>query len=394
MKKMLRAAAPGALALILAACSSTPQGPGGPTDIAVSANETKVFLDNGTVRVRPSGARDSITVLDLSASPPKVIGEVNVPTSVVGPPMSVAIAPDLSYALVTSATQISPQDAQKVVDANRLSVIDLAQNPPRVVQTLEAGAGAAGVDINAAGTLALVANRSEGTVSVYTIRAKQLTPAGKVSLGDARSGPSTVRFAPDGKTALVTRDGDNTLSLLAIDGAQVQSAKRDFHAGLRPYGADISADGSYAAVANIGRGQGDADTVSLVDLRMIPPRTVDTITVGPTPEGLIFSPDGRHIAVVVHNGSARAAGTPLFNPTGRLVMLRVDVGGKLTRVAEAPIGRWSQGVAFMRDGRTVLVQNMVEEDIQLFRFNGRDLTDTGARVKLPGGGAALRAAYR
>ncbi|MGY3356618.1 DNA-binding beta-propeller fold protein YncE [Bradyrhizobium sp. GM0.4] len=45
---------------------------------------------------------------------------------------------------------------------------------------MQAGAGAAGVSINRAGTLALVANRSEGTVSVFTISGGTLAPVGKI----------------------------------------------------------------------------------------------------------------------------------------------------------------------------------------------------------------------
>jgi DNA-binding beta-propeller fold protein YncE len=200
-----------------------------------------------------------------------------------------------------------------------------------------------------------------------------------------------VTFTPDGRSALVTRDGDNTLSLLAIDGNRVEVAPRDFAAGLRPYGADITPDGHVAVVANLGRGLGDADTVSLVDLRAMPPRVVATVTVGPTPEGLQISPDGRTVAVVVQDGSNKARASPFYHPHGRLLLYRMD-GFDLTRVGEAPVGRWSQGVAFSRDGRTIVVQNMLEKDVQVFRFDGRTLADTGQRIALSGGGAALRTA--
>src|SRR5205807_2292041 len=80
----------------------------------------------------------------------------------------------------------------------------------------------AGVSINRAGTLALVANRSEGTVSVFSIAGHTLTPVGKISLGDDKSGPSHVAIAPDGKTALVTRDNDHKISVLSIDGTKVE----------------------------------------------------------------------------------------------------------------------------------------------------------------------------
>ena len=65
------------------------------------------------------------------------------------------------------------------------------------------------MSINRAGTLALVANRSEGTVSVFSIAGNMLTRSARSTLGNEKSGPSHVAFTPDGKTALVTRDGDH-----------------------------------------------------------------------------------------------------------------------------------------------------------------------------------------
>jgi hypothetical protein len=46
-----------------------------------------------------------------------------VPTSVVGPPMSVAVSPDESLALVTRASKLDPADATKVVADDTLTVI-------------------------------------------------------------------------------------------------------------------------------------------------------------------------------------------------------------------------------------------------------------------------------
>ena len=179
--------------------------------------------------------------------------------------------------------------------------------------------------------------------------------------------------------------------MLAIDGDKVEYTKRDISAGLRPYGLDIAPDGSYAAVANIGRGGGDSDTVSLIDLRAKPPKVVETVSVGQTPEGLKISPDGKSIAVVVMNGSNKAKESPFFSDNGLLVLLAVD-GMRLRRASEARIGHWSQAAAFSRDGKTLLVSNMVEKDIQVLSLDGQTLKDTGQRIKVNGGPAALRTA--
>jgi hypothetical protein len=178
---------------------------GATAQIAVSANDNKAVLVNGANVVPDKPAADTVNIIDLGASPPKVIGEAKAPASVVGPPQSVAVSRDESFALVTGAFKVDPADPKKAVPDNKLSVIDLKTKPPAVIATLEASLDAAGVSINNVGTLALVANRSEGMVSVFTIAGNKLTPAGKIQLGDPKSGPSHVAFTPDGKSALVTR---------------------------------------------------------------------------------------------------------------------------------------------------------------------------------------------
>jgi DNA-binding beta-propeller fold protein YncE len=382
MQRVLRSS----LALTLTAMAFGAHG-----QIAVSANDNKATLDNGANAVVVNAPADTVTIIDLNGPTPKVIGEVKAPTSVVGPPQSVAVAPDESIALVTRASKLDPADPTKVVPDDTLSVIDLKAAHPVVIGTYQAGLGAAGVSFNKQGTMVLVANRNEGTVSVFSVAGKKLTSRGKVKLGEATSGPSHVVFTPDGKTALVTRDGDNTLSLLTINGTDVQWSKRDFAAGIRPYGADMSPDGSFAVIANIGRNLGDADTISVIDMQAKPVRTVETVTVGPTPEGIQLTPDGKFVAVVFHNGSGKAKESPLYNEHGQLAMYRIE-NLKLTKVAQAPIGHWSQGIAFSKDGSTILVQNMLEHEIQVFHFDGTKLDDTGQRIKMSGGPAAIRTA--
>jgi hypothetical protein len=112
--------------------------------------------------------------------------------------------------------------------------------------------------------------------------------------------------------------------------------------GARPIVLDIASNGAFAVVGNLAGGPtGDSDSISLIDLTAKPPRVVDTIGVlGATAEGLKDS--------------------PFYNDAGKLVIVRVT-GKTLSRVAEAPIGHWSQGAAFAPDdGKTILVGNMIE----------------------------------
>lgn len=369
-----------------------PRGAG--AQIALSANDNKLVIENGRTRTVRDPAPDTLSVIDLGANPPVVRAEITVPASVVGPPTSVAITPDERLALVTANQRPDPTDPGKLIPGQSMAVVDLAANPPRVLATLPTGLAPAGVSINRAGTLALVANRAEGTISVYRIHGHDVTPAGKIEIGPVSSEVSHAAFTPDGRHALVTRFGDHSVNVLRIEGDKVTKTEREITTGVRPYGLTVTPDGKWALVANIGRSTGDADTVSLIDLRREPYRIVDTISVGQTPEGITAAPDSRLVAVTVMNGSNRPTTSPFHGP-GLVRMLRISPEGKLSLVGEARVGTWSQGAAFSADGRTLLVGNMVERDISVLRVaEDGSLTDTGTRLRVGGGSAALRTADR
>jgi DNA-binding beta-propeller fold protein YncE len=337
--------------------------------IAVSANDNKSVLVNGANTVPDNAAPDTVTIVDLGTSPPKILGEIQgVPASVIGPPQSVAVSRDESFALVTGAFKVDPANPKKIVPDDTLSVIDLKAK--KVTQTLQAGKGAAGVSINRAGTLALVANRNEGTVSIFTISGMTLTPAGKIDFGDPKSGPCHAAFTPDGKTALVTRDGDHKISILSVDGDKVTDTKKFMVGGYRPYSLEISSKGDVAVAGNAGGGQGDAETLSVIDLKANPPRVVDIFPVGQTPEGVFMSGDGAYIAVTLQNGTNRPKEHWAYNDFGLMKIYAID-GTKLTQVAETKTGRWCQGAAFSKDNKTVVIQCMVEKALQVFAFDGK-----------------------
>ena len=357
--------------------------------IAVSANDGKVRLENGVVKTVPNNP-DTVAIIDLKAKPPKLLHEIEVPTSIVGPPTSAAITPDRSIALVTANMKLDNSDPPKQVPDNRMSVIDLTVNPPVVIATVETGKGPAGVAISPKGNLALVANREEGTVSVFAIDGKTLTSLGKIDFGNEKSGPSGVSISPGGRVALVTRDGDNRTSMLAIEQAGVTYTKRDIYSGLRPYGVQISSKGDVAVVANIGIGQGDSDTVSLIDMSLNPPRVVDTISVGQTPEGIAMSPDGNWVAVTVMNGSNKPIASPFYNAFGVLRLYRV-AGKKLVYSSEVSTGVWTQGIAFTPDSKTMLIQNKEEKQLQVLAIQNGKVVDTKQRINMKNGGAGIGA---
>ena len=380
-----------ALLLALAACPFLTSGAG--AELAVSSNDNKVLNVQGVNTVVRNPAPDTVTIIDLGVSPPRVVGEVFAPGSWASPPQSVAVAPDDSIALVTSSTKIDPADPARTIPDDTVTVIDLQSTPPAVLATLRVGLGPSGVSINPAGSLALVANRNEGTVSVLAIAGRKVTPVGKVDLGEPACTPSLPVFTPDGKRAFVTRNGDHKLSILAVNGTRVEYTKRDVSVNLRPYGIQIAPKGDFAFVANIGNGPtGGTDTVTIVDIAADPPRAIDSVNVGLIPEGIALSPDGAYLAMMVMNGSNLARSSPFFRDYALLKIMRVT-GPKLTPIAESRIGHWCEGVAWSRNQRTVLVQCMNEKEIAVFGFDGRALKPQRP-IKVSGGPAGIRTAER
>ncbi len=135
---------------------------GARAEIAVVSNDAHTVLDDGKQVTPKNAVADTVAIISLADYPPKVIGTAEAPGSVVGPPTAVAVAPDESWAVVTSATKAEAAGPGGIAPDDRVSVIDLAGSPPKVIQSLRAGAGATTVRFTPDMKLALVANRTGG----------------------------------------------------------------------------------------------------------------------------------------------------------------------------------------------------------------------------------------
>jgi DNA-binding beta-propeller fold protein YncE len=351
--------------------------------LAVSANDGKQPLLS---EVPKSHTADNIAVIDLNHFPPKVIGKADVPTSMIGPPVAVAVAHHGGFALVSNAKKFDPSDATKFVLDDTVSVIDLKDaRHPKVIQTVQGGDGATGIAFNKNDTLALVA-ATGGTVSVFSVAGKKLTLVDRVQL-DPKAQPVDVAISPDGTTAFVTQRSAPTVVRLTIEGTKVTTAGIEIPTGRQTYGVVFSPDGKFAYNTNLGgrltneepaaRGSAGGPrrappigTVTVIDVASN--KVVNTFDVGQTPEHLTLSQDGRYLAVTIGNGSSLPTGSPYYKPNGLLKVYRVD-GPNLTEAAETKTGGWGQGAAWNKDHTLLLLQSGVDKDIEIYRFDGKSL---------------------
>jgi len=355
------------------------------SDVVLSSNDGHTVMNAQKAMVAPSPASpDTITVIDVKSYPPTIKATFEAPGSVVGPPGAIWISKDESWGIVTSATKADPAAPNGgIAPDDRVALFDLTSTPPKVVQSLTSGLGATQVRVSPNGTLALIANRTEGTVSVFTVKDKRLTAVGKVDTGNPKSLPSAVVFVDD-QNALLTRGGDNMVNVLHIDGTNVTIDARPITTGLAPYTMDINGAHTLVAVSNMGRGDGDEDSISLIDVKAKPYRVVGTFGVPSGPEPMKFSPDGKFLAVGAQYGSTKPASHPFHHDNGLVGLYAVE-GQTLREVAQAPVGAWAEAVAFSRNGKTVLVQSMQDRAIEVFRFDGKTLT-RGKSLKVDGAG--------
>src|SRR2546429_5145068 len=164
--------------------------------LALSANDGKAVLIDGVNSVPTNPSADSVAVIDLNATPPKVVAEIQAPASVVGPPLSVAVARDESFALVTGATKLDPADPKKTAPDDKLSVIDLKASPPKVSAQLQAGKGAAGARIKNSGTEEAGAHPAGGGGFGFLLSGKLVTPGREGESGPGQSGAGPVSTTP------------------------------------------------------------------------------------------------------------------------------------------------------------------------------------------------------
>lgn len=391
MASMRRLAIPLLCFSVLAGCSAVPPGPG-KRELMIVGNDEKQNWDEAGKAVFSAPGRDTVSIVDIGTDPlaPKIIVNLPLANTILGPPTNLAITPDQSLALVANSMNVVADGAAfKPVPDNRLWVIDLNANPPALIDTVMVGKQPSGMSINRAGTLALIANRTDGSISVLRIAGRKVTLIDTVVIGEQ---VAHVQFTPDGKRALAAKFPGHKVAMLDIDGEKVSYNKLDLAVGLWPYNLDVTPDGKLALTAdngNSGASDGHVDTVSVIDLEAMPPRVIDKVVVGDAPEGFAISPTGKMAVAVLLRGSNSAKNAFFYHRNATVVALKID-GKKVTRSNEVEVRGLPEGAVFSQDGRYLYVGNFIDQDVSILKVEGDKLVNTGKSLKLPGHPASMR----
>ncbi|MGA3004459.1 MAG: YncE family protein [Acetobacteraceae bacterium] len=356
----------------------------------IVGDDEKVGTDaQGKPMVNPTG-NDAVLIVDLAKpEDPKIVASLPLENSIVGPPVNLDISPNGAIALVADSMTVAEDNGvRKMVPTDKLFVIDMKANPPKLVDTLTLGKQPSGLSFSPSGDMALVCNRADGTISVLKIDGTTVTQTGTVTVSP---GVSQVVFTPDGKHALAVKSPDNKVAVLDVDGDKVAYNKLDVPTFPFPYNVVVTPDGKLAIIADNGGGgssDGSLDAATVIDLQWPHPHGIRHITVGDAPEGLAMAPNGKYAVIVSVNGSNNPSAW-FYHKTGAVTLLKIS-GTTVTEGKTVQVGALPEAVMISPDSRYIYVGNFLDKDFSILQVTGTDLTDTGKRFKVPGHPASGR----
>lgn len=312
-------------------------------------------------------------------------------------PLLVVIAALLVAVYGTPGLGPAPQDAAAIdgpaievfltlPGIGAVTIVDGATNS--VAATIDVGGWPAGIVLSPDGSVAYVANNTQGVIHVIDAETRSLE--GSFAIGDR---PFGLEIAPDGSELYVTRAGpygvDVPGSVAVVDLATMQIT-HTIEVGYYPHTPAVSPDGSRLYVPNVGPCCSDwaSTTVSVIDLDLY--EVIGTPVVGSKPTAAAVTLDGGQVYVALHGTDSPGvavlnaddlsvgASIPLpvrswgisLNPAGTLVFaglnnccgfgpssVSVIAVGSNSVIGSIPVGRTPNEIGFSPDGDRVYIGN-------------------------------------
>src|SRR5690349_13381352 len=197
------------------ACFAGGSAIAGTNDVLIGLDSKITYGPEGQINGAPGN--DAVLVMDISdPAKPRIRASLPLANSLLGPPTNLQITPDGKLGLVAnSVIHVQEGNAWKTVPDNKLYVIDLTAEPPKLIDTVTVGRQPSGLSISKKGDLALIANRDGKSVSVVSIQGSTVKAIAEVPVEQQAA---AVVIAPDGNRAFVCLNLANKIGVLSIDG--------------------------------------------------------------------------------------------------------------------------------------------------------------------------------
>lgn len=364
----------------------------GVNDVLIGLDQKITYDANGAQQGAPGN--DAVLVMDISnPARPRIRASLPLMNSLLGPPTNLQITHDGKLGLVAnSVVQNQDGTAWKPSPDNKVHVIDLQADPPKLADTVTVGQQPSGLAISRKGDLALTANRAGKSVSVLGIANGKVTSLGDVPMEQEAA---AVVITPDGKRAFVVMNLANRIGVLTIDGQKVTYDKSmDIPVAFNPYNIDVTPDGHYVIASCTGAGKNNADAMAVIDATGPHPHVVSLASPGVGPEGFAIAPNGKSLATALLVGTGAKDSDWFKTKAGELVVMSIGPGGALTVTGKAPLGRLPEGIVYSQDGEYVFVGDYTDKTLRVFRLNNGKPTQVGAPLILPGQPASMRTVVR
>jgi uncharacterized protein (TIGR03437 family) len=204
-------------------------------------------------------------------------------------------------------------------------VIDVSTRQVTHIISLAEGANPIGVAVNAAGTIAVVAESGRSKVAILDL--VKFTVTGEVATG---AGPSAVAIG--GTQAVVVDQDADSVSIVDFSSATLQ---KTLPVGRGPFGVAVDAAAKKAYVTNE-----DDGTVSVIDMAGL--SVAQTLPLGASerPESIALVP-GAGVAVITVPGAG---------PQGKVILLNLATG-KTTEVSANPDGSGGSSDVVVANGK-------------------------------------------
>ncbi|HEV8306527.1 MAG TPA: YncE family protein, partial [Methylomirabilota bacterium] len=214
-------------------------------DVPVGLHPVAVAVNPDTHEaVVANASSHSISVFSLTAIPPTVR------TIPVGRrPVAVAVHPGQNRAVVANQ------------HTNTVSVVDLASGS--VVATLPVGRHPSGVAVNPATGMAAVTNQLEDTATLIDLigsAVHSVIVLDRANFQRKHLKPTGIDYDTTTNSLAVANTGDDSVSVLALDGASRPTSQAIVPVGKKPFGIAVSSGNDFALVTS------DKDDVFALDL--------------------------------------------------------------------------------------------------------------------------------